>query len=69
MSARLKVSAKPIGGSNRMLTVQEVAELLHISADTVYDEWRNWGLRGYRIGKHLRFREREVNDWVERQAA
>jgi excisionase family DNA binding protein len=57
------------GGSNRMLTVKDVAEILAVSPDTVYDEWRRWGLKGYRVGKHLRFREREVDQWIEKQAA
>jgi excisionase family DNA binding protein len=57
------------GTSNRMISVREVAEMLGISADTVYDEWKKWGLKGYRIGKHLRFREREVDQWIEKQAA
>jgi excisionase family DNA binding protein len=54
---------------SRMITVREVAEMLALSPDTVYDEWRKWGLKGYRIGKHLRFREREIEQWIEKQAA
>jgi excisionase family DNA binding protein len=57
------------GASNRMISVRELAEMLAISPDTVYDEWRKWGLKGYRIGKHLRFREREIEQWIEKQAA
>jgi excisionase family DNA binding protein len=57
------------GGGSRMLSVRDVAEILGVSPDTVYDEWRKWGLKGYRIGKHLRFRERELEQWIEKQAA
>jgi excisionase family DNA binding protein len=57
------------GGSNKLVTVQDVASMLAVSPDTVYDEWRKWGLKGYRIGKHLRFREREIEQWIEKQAA
>lgn len=57
------------GASNSMISVRDVAEMLGISADTVYDEWRKWGLKGYRIGKHLRFKEREIEQWIEKQAA
>jgi hypothetical protein len=35
----------------------------------VYDQWRQWGLKGYKIGKHLRFREREIDQWIDGQAA
>lgn len=58
-----------IGGSNKMISVKELAERLAISTDTIYDEWRSWGLPAYRIGKHLRFREREIEAWVDQQAA
>ncbi len=36
---------------------------------TVRDKWREWGLPAYRIGKHLRWRERDVYAWIDRQAA
>jgi len=55
--------------SSRMLSVQELAQMLAVSPDTVYDQWRQWGLKGYKIGKHLRFREREVEQWINQQAA
>lgn len=61
--------ATRLGGSNKMLTVREVAELLSVSPDTIYDKWREWDLTGYHIGKHLRFREREVEAWITAQAA
>jgi excisionase family DNA binding protein len=58
-----------LGGSNKMVSPQELADRLGVSRDTVYDEWRAWGLTGYRFGKHLRFREREVDAWIDKQAA
>lgn len=63
------MTAKPIGGSNRLLTVEEVAELLAVSKDTVYGNWRRWGLVAYRVGPLLRFREREVWGWLDSQKA
>ncbi|MFO7284112.1 MAG: helix-turn-helix domain-containing protein [Thermobifida fusca] len=36
---------------------------------TVYDRWRQWGLRPYKIGRHLRWLERDVLAWLERQRA
>jgi excisionase family DNA binding protein len=70
-SGNSRPSSRPpsSGASSRMLSVRDVAEMLGVSPDTVYDEWRKWGLKGYRIGKHLRFREREVDQWIEKQAA
>jgi excisionase family DNA binding protein len=50
--------AAPAGGSNRLLSVQELAAYLSVPKKTVYICWRQWGLRGYRVGRHLRFRQR-----------
>jgi excisionase family DNA binding protein len=60
--------AGTLGGSNRMLSSRDVAGLLGVPEVTVRAKWREWGLQAYRIGKHLRWREREVQAWVERQA-
>jgi hypothetical protein len=32
---------------------------------TVYGCWRQWGLRGYRVGRYLPFRERHVEEWLQ----
>ena len=58
-----------LGGSNRMLSARDVAELLSVPERTVRDKWREWGLPAYRIGKHLRWKERDVHAWIDRQAA
>jgi excisionase family DNA binding protein len=61
--------AAPVGGSNRLLSAREVAVLLGIPERTVRDRWRTWDLPAYRIGKHLRWKERDVCAWIDRQAA
>ena len=58
-----------LGGSNRMLSSRDVAAILAIPERTVRDKWKEWGLPAYRIGKHLRWRERDVYAWIERQTA
>jgi excisionase family DNA binding protein len=49
-----------LGGSNRMLSARDVAAILGIPERTVRDKWREWGLPAYRIGRHLRSKERDV---------
>jgi len=58
-----------LGGSNRMLSSRDVAAILAIPERTVRDRWKEWGLPAYRIGKHLRWKERDVYAWIERQSA
>lgn len=52
------------GGSNRLLTPRQAAEFLSVSLNTLYSNWRTWGLTAYRVGKHLRFRERDLETWL-----
>ena len=61
--------AAPLGGSNRLLTVDELAAYLGVPKKTVYGCWRAWGLRGYRVCRYLRFRERHVEEWLRNQEA
>jgi excisionase family DNA binding protein len=61
--------AGTLGGSNRMLSAREVAGILGVPERTVRDKWRAWGLPAYRIGKHLRWKERDVLAWIDRQTA
>ncbi len=58
-----------IGGSNRMLSVRETAELLGVPLSTIYSQWRGWGLKAYRVGRALKFREREIESWLQGHAA
>jgi len=55
----------PMGGSSRLLSVEELAAYLGVPKKTVYGCWRQWGLRGYRVGRYLRFRERHVEEWLQ----
>lgn len=57
---------------SRLLTVSEVAELLHVTVSWVYGRTRKRSherLPGYRLGKYWRFREDEIHAWVKRQCA
>jgi excisionase family DNA binding protein len=61
--------AAPAGGSSRLLSVEELAAYLGVPKKTVYSCWRHWGLRGYRVGRYLRFRERHVEEWLSSREA
>lgn len=57
-------------GRDRLLTVEDVAVLLHVPVSWVYGRTRKRSLErlpGYRLGKYWRFREDEVHAWVEGQ--
>ena len=55
---------------NRLLTVNEVAELLHVPVSWVYGRMRRRcteRLPGFRLGKYWRFSKLEVLAWVASQ--
>lgn len=51
---------------DRLLTVPELADYLVVSAATIY-QWRYLGKGppGFRIGRHVRFRRSDVDEWIE----
>lgn len=50
-----------------LLTARELAELLGLSASTVLDWFEAGRLPGFKLGRAVRFRESEVEAWLEAQ--
>jgi excisionase family DNA binding protein len=61
--------ARPFQGSERLMTLLEVSQLLGVPVATLY-RWRHRGEgpTGYRIGRHVRYRRAAVEAWIEAQA-
>jgi excisionase family DNA binding protein len=61
--------ASPLQGSERLMTLLEVSQLLGVPVATLYG-WRHRGEgpTGYRIGRHVRYRRAAVEAWIETQA-
>jgi excisionase family DNA binding protein len=56
--------------NEKLLTIQQVAELLHVPVSWVYGTTRKRSIErlpGIRLGKYWRFREEEIHFWVESQ--
>ncbi|MCY0931772.1 helix-turn-helix domain-containing protein [Streptomyces sp. H27-H1] len=49
------------------MTPAEVAGWLKVSEVTVKNKYRAWGLRPQKVGRLLRFRERDVLDYLDRR--
>jgi len=57
-------------GESNLLTVHEVAELLQVPVSWVYERTRRHGpeqLPHFKIGKYLRFEERTLVEFIQRQ--
>jgi excisionase family DNA binding protein len=53
-----------------LLTVHEVANLLHVPVSWVYEHTRTRctnRIPGFRLGKYWRFREDDILQWIEGQ--
>ena len=49
----------------RLLTINDLAQMLGVPVDTLYG-WRHRGQgpRGYRVGRHVRYRQASVEAWL-----
>ena len=66
---RLADCCRDRASSYELLTVAEVAALLKLPVSWVYERTRRSGLERiphFKLGKYLRFSEREVLQWVEK---
>jgi len=56
--------------SDRLLSVDEVADFLAIPAGTLY-QWRYRGLgpTALKVGRHLRYRPADVERWLDTRSA
>lgn len=54
---------------DRLLSPQQLAELCGVPLGTVY-QWntRRVGPRSIRVGKHVRYRRRDVDAWLDANA-
>jgi excisionase family DNA binding protein len=51
------------------MTIADLSAMLGVPVDTLYG-WRHRGAgpRGYRVGRHVRYRRSSVEAWLEEQA-
>ncbi len=50
---------------DRWLSVDEIAEYLGVSKDTVYTWVTTKGMPGHKVGRLWKFKREVVDDWVE----
>jgi excisionase family DNA binding protein len=65
-SSKISASDNEHREQQRLLSPDEVAVFLGVPLRTIY-RWRSRGdgPRGYRIGRHVRYRARDVEHWLE----
>jgi excisionase family DNA binding protein len=53
----------------QLMSTEDLSAFLGVPVKTIY-QWRTRGdgPRGYRVGKHVRYRREDVEQWLERQA-
>lgn len=61
------MSGSPVGGGLRLLTADELADQLRISTRMVYELAKSGEPRlpAVRIGRWVRFREADVQNWID----
>jgi excisionase family DNA binding protein len=53
---------------DRLISAQELADYLGVPVATLY-QWRcrREGPPGFRVGRHVRYRWSDIEDWIDRQ--
>lgn len=55
---------------DRLLTVEDLADYLDVPVATIYAwRYRRQGPPGFRVGRHVRFRRSDVEQWIAEQLA
>lgn len=63
---RVRSQDQAMTSFDRLLTVQDLADYLDVPVATIYAwRYRRHGPRGFRVGKHLRFRQSNIERWIE----
>lgn len=64
-----KTAGKTAGGAGILepaVSLKELAAELHVTCQTLYDlRSQGRGPRGFRVGRQLRFRRSEIQNWLE----
>ncbi len=51
-----------------LISAQELAQYLDVPVKTLYAwRYRRQGPPGLRVGKHLRYRRIDINEWIEQR--
>ena len=59
----MSAETTPAGG-DRLLTAEEVADLLQVSKGWVYEQIRRDSMPHIRLGRYVRFRRSAVERWI-----
>jgi excisionase family DNA binding protein len=55
---------------DRLIAVKELADYLDVPVTTLYQwRYRREGPPGFRVGRHVRYRWSDVEEWIEHQLA
>jgi excisionase family DNA binding protein len=54
----------PIESGRKILTLEEVSEMLHVVPATVYKLTREGKIPSFRVGTEWRFRKGQIERWV-----
>jgi excisionase family DNA binding protein len=58
-----------VATQDRWLSVEDIAEHLGVSKESIYRWLERGKIPAHRVGKQWRFQAEEVNDWVRRGEA
>ena len=65
-----RVTVGGMGQLDPLLSVRDLAEYLRLPIGTLYAwRYRGQGPSGFRVGRHVRYRQSDVDGWIQQQLA
>jgi excisionase family DNA binding protein len=53
---------------DQLMTAEETSEYLRVPVDTLYAwKYKGYGPKPAKVGRHLRYRLRDVDEWIDGQ--
>ena len=56
-----------VKGKERLMTVKEVAEYLHLDEHTIYRMAREWKIPAFKVANQWRFKNKMIEEWLQKQ--
>lgn len=65
-----RVTVGGMGHLDPLLSVRDLAEYLRLPIGTLYAwRYRGQGPSGFRVGRHIRYRQSDIDGWIQQQVA
>jgi excisionase family DNA binding protein len=63
----MEKNIRVLGGNTQLVSMREAAARLNVPLSTFQKHYREWGVPARKVGRSVKFMERELLAWIEAQ--